>query len=421
MTRVLIIGAGLGGLTLAQGLRAAGVDVAVHERDRHRTDRLSGYRIHISPKGSEALHESLPAEVYQRFLDNTGLPSTGYSLFSEKLREVITLDSREIGLDPAHPVRSYKSVSRITFREALLTGLDDVVHFDQAFVRYESTSDGRVTAHFADGSSATGDVLVGADGVNSPVRGQYLPHLDRLDTGAFAISGKVPYTDSIALPEQFHLGAATIMAPHGYSGLAAVHRNRATAIDTGDRGLLLDTTRDYVMWNVVTSWANLAKREGLDRAKVEAMTGEALQELAGRVTARWHPNLRELISTADPDTVSLFAFRTSPRLDRWEPTNVTLLGDAVHSMPPTAGAGANTALYDANLLRKALLRGGPEAIGAYEDEMRPHAQRYVDTAMKNLERAVADNGFGLAMGKTALRVMNKVTPLRRKMAAATIS
>ena len=48
----------------------------------------------------------------------------------------------------------------MTLRQVLLTGLEDVVHFDKTFTRYEQRDDGTVTAHFADGTSATGDLLV---------------------------------------------------------------------------------------------------------------------------------------------------------------------------------------------------------------------------------------------------------------------
>ena len=55
----MIIGGGIGGLCLAQGLRRAGIDVTVYERTLTRTDWLQGYRIHINPHGSRALHDCL--------------------------------------------------------------------------------------------------------------------------------------------------------------------------------------------------------------------------------------------------------------------------------------------------------------------------------------------------------------------------
>ena len=58
-----IVGGGIGGLALAQGLKKAGISVALYERDRTPTDRLQGYRVHISPKGSVALHDCLPPDV----------------------------------------------------------------------------------------------------------------------------------------------------------------------------------------------------------------------------------------------------------------------------------------------------------------------------------------------------------------------
>jgi hypothetical protein len=69
-----------------------------------------------------------------------------------------------------------ESVSRMTLRQVLLTGVDDAVQFDKVFSHYEQHPDGKVTAFFQDGTSATGDVLVAADGSNSRVRRQYLPH-----------------------------------------------------------------------------------------------------------------------------------------------------------------------------------------------------------------------------------------------------
>ena len=69
---VVIIGGGIGGLTLAQGLRQAGISAAVYERDRTPTDRLQGYRVHISPAGSLALHARLPPHLFEAFERTAG-------------------------------------------------------------------------------------------------------------------------------------------------------------------------------------------------------------------------------------------------------------------------------------------------------------------------------------------------------------
>jgi 2-polyprenyl-6-methoxyphenol hydroxylase-like FAD-dependent oxidoreductase len=65
-----------------------------------------------------------------------------------------------------------------------------VVRYGEAFERYEPAPGGAVTAHFAGGGRVTADLLVGADGANSRVRGQLLPHARRVDTGVLAVAGK---------------------------------------------------------------------------------------------------------------------------------------------------------------------------------------------------------------------------------------
>jgi choline dehydrogenase-like flavoprotein len=67
-SNVIVIGAGTGGLCLAQGLQRAGIGVAVYERDRTRTDGLQGYRVGIDADGKRALRANLPPELYRTFL-----------------------------------------------------------------------------------------------------------------------------------------------------------------------------------------------------------------------------------------------------------------------------------------------------------------------------------------------------------------
>src|SRR5262245_12468427 len=176
---VLIVGGGIGGLTLAQGLKRAGIGVSVFERDRARGERLQGYRIHVAPYGSRALHASLPPALYELFVATSGQPNRSLSFFDERLRNLLTLDASEAGVDADDPIESYKSVSRITLRELLLLGLEEEVRFGARFSHYTDGPDGRVTAHFEDGTSATGDLLVGADGTRSRVVAQRLPDAGR--------------------------------------------------------------------------------------------------------------------------------------------------------------------------------------------------------------------------------------------------
>src|SRR5437667_12850902 len=91
--RVLVIGAGLGGLCLAQGLRKAGVDVGVYERDTGLAVRTQGHRIHIDSRGEQALRECLPPSLYELFLATRGQSSKGvtmYSIDDGQLKEGVT-------------------------------------------------------------------------------------------------------------------------------------------------------------------------------------------------------------------------------------------------------------------------------------------------------------------------------------------
>jgi 2-polyprenyl-6-methoxyphenol hydroxylase-like FAD-dependent oxidoreductase len=165
---VIIIGAGTGGMCLAHGLRRDGVSVAVYERYRTRTDGLHGYRVGIDPTGNRALRDCLPPELFATFLATCARSPRSFNVLTGRMGRTATFPLR-----PDHdPVNSERSVSRMTLRQVLLTGMDDVVHFDKTFVRYERHDDGTVTAHFADGTSDTGHVLVAADGTRSAVRAQ---------------------------------------------------------------------------------------------------------------------------------------------------------------------------------------------------------------------------------------------------------
>ena len=435
--RVVIVGAGTGGLCLAHGLRAQGIDVAVYERDRTRADGLQGYRVGISPDGSRALHACLPPDLYATFVATCARPPRSLTFLDDRLRVLLALDERDGLLVGDDPVESEKSVSRMTLRQVLLTGLEDVVHFDAPFSHYASRTDGRVDVCFEDGTSVVADLLVGADGTNSRVRKQLLPGARLDDTGIVGVAGKVSLTGEVRrlIAPPLWSGVALVFADRGYSLVShtmefkwdgngpkqGIGRTEAELIEHWP-GLLFDNTRDYFMWGFSSS----RKRLPVDPMPLR---GQDLIELVLRLTPNWHPNLRRLFELSDPSATFPLAIRTSAPVAPWPTGPVTLLGDAIHTMTPGRGVGANTALLDALLLCHELTaaergrRGQCEAVARYEHAMRRYSAEAVKASLDQMsgDAPIHDprwGGLTLAAMKASFRMLDAVPPLKRHMATS---
>jgi 2-polyprenyl-6-methoxyphenol hydroxylase-like FAD-dependent oxidoreductase len=416
---VLVVGGGIGGLALAQGLRRAGVRVTVFERTRARTDWLQGYRIHINPAGSRALHDCLPPPAWQRFLDTVSAAGGGFGFgfVTEHLRDLLRFAEHEISPD-AGPADGHHGASRIGLRAALLTGLDDdVLRLGAEFERYSLAPGGRVTAHFVDGSTATGDLLVGADGANSRVRGQLLPHARRIDTGVLAIAGKHRLPDPELPPVLVRDTNMVIPAGRGSLFTSVWHPDRvAVPADTAGEPLLLDSSSAYAIWGFSDAGATFPPG-------VADLSGADLRHLVLERTASWSADLRRLVEGSDPATINAIRVRSSTPVGPWDTGPVTLLGDAIHSMTPMAGIGANTALRDADLLRRRLIAAGRgeiplrRAVRDYEDQMRGYGFAAVARSLRNARMAASGSRAGRYAFRGVLRTVHAVPPLRRRMAA----
>ncbi|MFC4535833.1 FAD-dependent oxidoreductase [Sphaerisporangium dianthi] len=413
--RIAVIGGGVGGLCLAQGLHKAGADVTVHERDRTPGDRLQGYRVHIDPNGARALHDCLPPRLWETFVATTGARGQGLAFLTEQLEELLLLPVPPSG----DPVDDHHSVSRITLRQILLSGLEEVVRFGKTFERYEREPGGRTRLFFQDGSSDVADIVVGADGGNSRVRKQYLPHARRVDTGIIGIAGKFALTPDTR--DMIHPGlyqrANSVIPPKGAGLFCAPHdlgegpEPPYGEIGGTDReGALYDNTGSYVLW------AFAARNERYPRNMAE-LPGEELRGTVAGLMSTWHPDLRRLVTMSHPDTVSLLPIRTSVPVGPWPATTITLLGDAVHSMTPMRGVGANTALRDAHLLCRALTGGRDpvEAIAAYEAEMREYGFAAVRDSMRAARQFVGGGTLARLGFKTFLRTARRYPAFRRKV------
>lgn len=421
--QVAVVGGGIGGLALAQGLNKAGIDVAVYERDEAPTSRLQGFRVHIDPQGSTALHDCLPEALWRVFDATGGDFGQGFTVMTERMQELLAF--RRSSDAPEDNIARHRSVSRITLRALLLKGIEHIVHFNQRFVRYEQMPDGRFKMHFEGGRTATADLLVGADGVNSAVRKQYLPDAGPVDTGVLACGGKIPLTAGVlALAPACLLDGPAMVVPPAPCSLFMAMWKRSKQAQESLRLLEIEEPIAGDENYLILGFGARPEFLGL-YGDPESIAGSLLKGAMLRLVVRWHPNLRKLVEMAEEEEMWATRLRTSVRQEPWKATTVTLLGDAIHSMTPYRGIGANIALKDAALLCAKLIgvrhAGKPilQAVGEYEAAMRDYGFAAVAASRKSMEQAVGEKrnpSFGMI--KTAMRVVNGVPSLKRRFIPA---
>ncbi len=378
--RVAVAGAGLGGLCLAQGLRQAGADVTVYERDDGLSGRRQGYRLHVDARAGLALQQCLPPELLAAFQATCGQASTRLTVVSERLRLLKEVRAGDPAADRYAPGTLSTSANRLTLREVLAAGLDDAIVPGREVTGYDVGGKG-VRVHFADGREAEADVLVGADGVNSVVRRQYLPAAEPADTGGRCVYGKTPLRPAALelLPAALDAGfTAVIGRGLGMATGLVRFRNRPDQI----AGVRLSAAEDYLMWGLTGDRGQF----GVPDERLLTMSPAELHALSASLIRGWHPDLRALHAMADIEETFAVRIRTSPVIPAWQPSRVTVLGDAVHAMSPAGGSGANTALQDAAQLCSALTTAADgditTAIGHYEHHMRDYGYAAVAASAK---------------------------------------
>lgn len=341
---MIIIGGGIGGLCLAQGLRAAGISATVYERDESAGLRRQGYRISLKTTGVDALRECLPVDLFALAVATSIRPATRMVFLDEQLHPAF---DKPLHHDPPGPAGF--GVNRLTLREILLAGLD--VRFGKTFTHYSPAQDGRVTAHFADGTSAAGDLLVGADGTGSAVRRQLLPGAV-IDELGWAIYGRTPFADWVpgALVDTFN----RIIGPDGVGMSVATCRALEPATSAASRlapSVRVTDIPGYFSWTLPLADPRLF------RADTATLHREATRLVEG-----WHPAVRRIIADADLPATFAVCITSAQPVTPWQAPDVTLLGDAIHTMSPGRGDGANIALKDAQVLLRALQRAAAETI-----------------------------------------------------------
>lgn len=160
-----------------------------------------------------------------------------------------------------------------------------------------------------------------------------------------------------------HFGFAPMRYRHDLAQIAAKH---------GPNGFSFSPQNDFLMC-VFGAHRDVV---GMSDGAFFNWTPEQLWELARERSRGFHGDLVRLVEHGDPGVTLPVSIRMSIPVEPWPTTNATLLGDALHTMPPTAGVGANTALCDANLLcdrLSAVARGQLpllDALADYEHKVR---------------------------------------------------
>ncbi|MCU1647400.1 MAG: monooxygenase FAD-binding protein [Nocardia sp.] len=357
---VLIIGAGLGGLTLARVLHVHGIESVILDLDTSAQARTQGGMLDIhEDTGQAALHEAGLHEAFRARVHSGG----------EAMR-VLDRDGRVLIDQSDNGDGSRPEIDRGELRALLLGSLPETaVRWNSKVISARPLGSGRHEVTLADGNVLTTDLLIGADGAWSRVRP--------------LLSSAQPVYSGISFVELDLLDADT---RHPESA-QLIGGGMCFAISEA-KGFLAHRESDGSLHIYVARRAPEGWLSTLDFSDVAGAKDALLQEFTG-----WAPALRNLITEADGPLIPRL-IQVLPVDHRWPRIpGVTLLGDAAHVMSPFAGEGANLAMIDGADLALALAAhpGDTEAaLSAYESKLFPRAEAAARDSAESLADIFGD-------------------------------
>ncbi|KAF4634436.1 hypothetical protein G7Y89_g3680 [Cudoniella acicularis] len=358
-TAVIIIGAGVVGLVLAQALKKSGIAFEIYDRDEHIDARSHGWGITIH-WALDALRECLPPKLFSQLKSiqvdpEVGRNDTGQFLF-------LNLANAEpvFRIPPSKRLR----IHREKFRKLLLDGID--VKWNKSITGFSTNADGAVV-EFQGGSIARGKLLIGADGANSKLRRMLCPNTGLLNQ----------------LPIRF-LGVTVKMSPKAITPLRALDPLlfQGCHPDTGS----------YLWFAVLDNPEVNGSFEGDEYYSAQLNISWPVRSSADEVPASNKAKLQKMKDLADvfderfrtviqgiPEDTEVMEVKLADWLCLEWPNHgekVTLIGDAAHAMTMYRGEAGNHGIMDALKLKDQLLRvreaevSQKSAVDDYENEMR---------------------------------------------------
>jgi len=347
MTRVAIIGGGIGGLTAALALSQAGAEVSVFESAGELKEIGAGVALHAN--AMRVLRAVGVEDEVRKVAGRGGSYATRDGITGRMITK--TSRKRNVSLHGILPA----TVHRADLLDVLAAALPpEMVSLGKRCVSVSSDESSAV-AQFADGSAVEADIIVGADGIHSAVR------TSLFGPDAPRFTGKVCFRSVI--PTALVRGGA----PSG-----AIAENGQWLGPHGT--IVLYPLRGEELINVVCHYDDDSYRH--ESWVTECSREEVLERYTG-----WHESLLRLFEAGE--TWYKWALYDRDPIPAWTSGRVTLLGDSAHPMLPYLGQGACQALEDGSVLGLALAASPDDPVGAlsvYERVRRPRASRVVLTA-----------------------------------------
>ena len=346
MTRALVIGGGIGGLTAARALGRAGIDVSVFERAQTLEEIQVGGAIHVWHNGMRGL-QLLELGDKVAALGGAAAVVERAEMRNWHGKLLTSWSPKDVAQKVGAPT---VGVIRPELHRALVDGVaDSVLQLGRELTGFDQNGDG-VVARFADGSSERGDILIGADGLHSTVR-HTLRGDEQLRFARYASwQALCDFRDDATPPGLFWI----VWGP-------------------GARFLFYRVGPERLYWEgIFATDAGGSDPPGGRRQAV-------LERFAG-----WTHPVEAIVGATDEAAISRSDIYDRPPVKSWGEGRVTLMGDAAHPMTNAAGQGANTTIEDAVVLGTRLGQTADPVAGlrAYEQERIARTTRIVKLAWR---------------------------------------
>jgi 2-polyprenyl-6-methoxyphenol hydroxylase-like FAD-dependent oxidoreductase len=371
--RIAIVGAGLGGLTLARVLHTRGIAATIYERDDSATARDQGGTLDMDPEcGQWALRQAGLLADFQAI----SRPEGGELRLLDK---AATVHLHELAPEGGE---QRPEIDRSALKDLLLKSLpESTIRWGNKVSRVAASVTGQPTITLADGEVITADLLVGADGAWSKVR--------PLLSAAQPLYSGLSFVEAQLRDVEVRHPAAAALVGHG-SMFALADEKGLLAQRNGGGNI-----RVYIAVKVPESWVT----SGVINPSDAVATKKYLLDLF----ADWNDELRGLIADSDGPWVPRPIYAL-PVGHRWDPVpGITLLGDAAHLMSPFAGAGANLAMRDGAELALAIAahKDRDAAVRAYETALFPRSSQDAAMSAENLIDFFRPSGLQTVLAKFA--------------------